>query len=77
MCLVWRGERQEIGLKDDLARLEIAWDGEYELLGDFLRITSNHPQIRERAVGGYPLEVVPRLIERVQSFECKRPAKSS
>src|SRR3569832_1340444 len=71
MCLVWRGERQQIGIKDDPARIEIAWDGEYELLGDFFRITSAHPQIGERAIGGYPLEAVRKVIDRVQSFEAK------
>lgn len=71
MCLVWRGERQDIGITDDPARMEIPWDGEYELLGDFFRITSDHPEIGERAVGGYPLTVVRQLIDRVQSFEAK------
>jgi hypothetical protein len=71
MCLVWQGARREIGIKDDPARMEIAWDGEYELLGDFFRITSEHPQIGERAIGGYPLEAVRKLIDRAQSFEAK------
>src|SRR5205823_3137509 len=35
MCLVWQGARQTIGLRDNPARLEVEWDCEYELLGDF------------------------------------------
>ena len=71
MCLVWQGGRQELGIRDDPARMEIAWDGAYELLGDFFRIESEHPQIGERAIAGYPLSELRKLIDRAQSFEAK------
>jgi hypothetical protein len=69
--LVWRGARQEIGIRDDPARFEVAWDGEYELLGDFFRVDSEHPEIGERAIAGYPLEAVRKLLDRAQSFQAK------
>lgn len=70
-CLVWQGARQQIGLRDDPARLEVEWDCEYELLGDFFRVESEHPVIGSRAIAGYPLEEVRRLIDRAQSFDAK------
>jgi hypothetical protein len=71
MCLVWQGDRQEIGINDGPTRMEIAWDCEYELLGDFFRVESEHPVIGSRAIGGYPLEAVRKLLDRAQSFETR------
>lgn len=71
MCLVWQGVRQEIGIRDDPARMEISWDCEFELLGDFFRVESEHPVIGSRAIGGYPLERVRELIDHAQSLETK------
>jgi hypothetical protein len=71
MCLVWHGSPQTIGIRDDPARLEIEWDCEYELLGDFFRTESEHPLIGSRAIGGYPLDGVRKLIDRAQSIPAK------
>lgn len=71
MRLVWQGARVEPAINDDRARMEIAWDGAYELLGDFFRIDSDGPELGERAIAGYPLEVVRKLIDRAQSFDAK------
>lgn len=71
MCLVWRGAQQEISIHDDLARLEVAWDCEYELLGEFFHVESEQPMIGSQAIGGYPLEAVRKLIDRAQSFAAK------
>ena len=67
MCLVWHGERQTIGLRDDPDRIEVEWDGMYELLGDFFSVESQHPAIGTRAIGGYPLADVRKLLDQAQS----------
>lgn len=67
MCLVWHGERQTIGLRDDPERIEVEWDAEYELLGDFFSVGSHHPLIGTRAIGGYPLDEVRKLLDQAQS----------
>jgi hypothetical protein len=67
MCLVWQGVREEIGISEDPSRIEVAWDGRYELLGDFFHLDTNNPKIRPRAVGGYPLGEVRKLLDKAQS----------
>jgi hypothetical protein len=74
MCLVWQGERQTIGLREDPARLEVEWDCAYELLGDFFHVESEHPLIGTRAIGGYPLDEVQKLLDRAQSTMTKMAA---
>lgn len=43
MCLVWQGKRQPVALHDELDRIEVECDGEYELLGDFFSVHTGHP----------------------------------
>jgi hypothetical protein len=74
MCLAWQGKRQTIGLRDDPARLEVEWDCEYELLGDFFNVESHHPVIGTRAIGGYPLDEVRKLLDQAQSTMLKMAA---
>lgn len=74
MCLVWQGERQTIGLRDDPARLEVEWDCAYELLGDFFNVESHHPVIGSRAIGGYPLKEVRELLNKAQCTLSKMAA---
>lgn len=71
MCLVWQGKRQTIGLHDDPDRIAVEWDGAYELLGDFFNFESEHPDIGTRAMGGYPLADVRKLLDRAQSSMMK------
>lgn len=71
MCLVWHGERQAIGLRDDPDRIEVEWDCAYDLLGDFFSVESQHPVIGRRAIGGYPLDDVRKLLDRAQSTMIK------
>lgn len=71
MCLVWQGSREEIGVSEDPDRIEVAWDGGYELLGDFFHVETNNPKIGERAVGGYPLNEVRDVLQKVQSTLAK------
>lgn len=67
MCLVWQGAREENGVSEDPSRIEVAWDGHYELLGDFFHLETNNPKIGERAVGGYPLNEVRGVLQKAQS----------
>lgn len=67
MCLVWQGTRDEIGVSEDPSRIEVAWDGGYELLGDFFHVETNNPRIGERAIGGYPLNEVRKVLDTAQS----------
>ncbi len=71
MCLVWHGERQTIGLDDDPDRMTIEWDCTYELIGDFFSVESEHPVIGQRAIGGYPLTDVRKLLDQAQSTMMK------
>lgn len=71
MCLVWQGAREEIGVSEDPSRIEVAWDGHYELLGDFFHVETNNPKIGERAVGGYPLDAVRDVLQKAQSTLAK------
>lgn len=74
MCLAWQGQRQPIGLRDDPDRIEVEWDGRYELLGDFFSVESRHPVIGTRALGGYPLVEVRKLLDQAQSTTAKMAA---
>jgi len=67
MCLVWQGFREEIGVSEDPGRIEVAWDGDYELLGDFFHAVTEHPKIGQRAIAGYPLGEVRKMLDKVQS----------
>lgn len=67
MCLLWHGEPEVIGVSEDPSRIEVAWDGGYELLSDFFHVEANNPKIGERATAGYPLEAVRKAIDRAQS----------
>ncbi|MES2363306.1 MAG: hypothetical protein V4646_16160 [Pseudomonadota bacterium] len=74
MCLMWQGKREEIGVSEDPSRIEVAWDGEYELLGDFFHVDTNNPRIGERAIGGYPLGEVRKVLDTAQSTLSKMTA---
>jgi hypothetical protein len=70
-CLLWHGEREVIGVSEDPSRIEVAWDGGYELLGDFFHVDTDNPKIGERAIAGYPLEVVRKALDGAQSMLSK------
>jgi hypothetical protein len=67
MCLLWHGEREVIGVSEDPSRIEVAWDGAYELLGDFFHVETNNPKIGERAIAGYPLDAMRKALDEAQS----------
>jgi hypothetical protein len=71
MCLMWHGGREEIGVSNDPSRIQVAWDGAYELLGDFMHVDTDNPRIGERTLAGYPLVEVRKMLDRVQSAERK------
>ncbi|HEX2547924.1 MAG TPA: hypothetical protein VHL79_23775, partial [Ramlibacter sp.] len=71
MCLVWQGKRQPITLRDDPDCIEVQWDGEYELLGDFFRIDTAHPDIGERAIAGYPMDDLRKALDKAKSTTSK------
>ncbi len=48
-------------------RIEVEWDGEYEPLGDFFSVHTGHPEIGERAISGYPLDNICKVLETVDS----------
>ena len=74
VCLVWQGAREEIGISENPSRIEVAWDGSYELLGDFFRVETNNPKIGDRAIGGYPLSEVRKMLDKAQSTLSKMTA---
>ena len=74
MCLVWQGAREEIGIRDEPSCMEVAWDGAYELLGDFFRVETDNPRIGDRAIGGYPLDEVRKVMDKAQSTLSKMAA---
>lgn len=67
MCLLWHGEREVIEVSEDPSRIEVAWDGGYELLGDFFHVDTDNPKIGERAIAGYPLKAVRKALDGAQS----------
>jgi hypothetical protein len=71
MYLLWHGEREVIGVSEDPARIEVAWDGGYELLGDFFHVQTTNQRIGERAIGGYPLGAVRKALDGAQSTVSK------
>ncbi|RCS31579.1 hypothetical protein DEO45_00205 [Rhodanobacter denitrificans] len=69
VCLVWRGERQSSTVRETSERLEIQWEGSYELLGEFFSVDLDHPLIGRRTIGGYPVEQLRKLLHSVQPVE--------
>lgn len=68
-CLMWRGERQSPTIRDLPERLEILWEGHYELRGAFFEVDLDHPLIGHRAIGGYPVEALREFLLPAQPAE--------
>jgi hypothetical protein len=68
-CLMWHGVEQSPEIRDLPNRLEVNWDGAFELAGDFFKIETEHRDIGVRAIGGYPLGELRKIIDKVQSVE--------
>jgi len=69
VCLVWRSERQSPIMRETPDRLEIHWEGSYELQGEFFSVDLDHPLIGRRAIGGYPVEQLRKQLHSVQPAE--------
>ncbi|KRE86052.1 hypothetical protein ASG75_11015 [Rhodanobacter sp. Soil772] len=69
LCLVWRGQRQSPIVRETPDRLEIQWEGSYELRGEFFSVDVDHPLIGQRTIGGYPVEQLRSLTLSVQPVE--------
>lgn len=71
VCLVWRGERQSPHIVDLPTRIEIEWDGTFELRGDFFVVSTDHPEIRSRAIAGFPLDRLRPYLDAARPAERK------
>lgn len=69
LCLVWHGKRQEVGVRSLPTRLEIEWDGAFRLAGPFFSVETGHPEIRSRAIGGYPVDKLREALEQARSVD--------
>jgi hypothetical protein len=71
LCLVWRGIRQQFHVRDLPQRVEIMWDGRFEMRGDFFVASTENPDIGTRAIAGYPLEQLRTYLEKMRTVERK------
>lgn len=71
MCLVWQGARRGPTLSEDPSRLEIGFDGHYELVGRFFSIQTHAEGIGERTIAGYPLDELRPILERAKPTDIK------
>ncbi len=71
MCLVWQGSKRKLALSEDPSKLELGFEGHYELLGKFFSIQSHDEDIGERAIAGYPLDELRPVLEEVKPVDIK------
>jgi len=71
VCLVWHGQRQSPLVVDLPTRIEITWDGTFELRGDFFVVATEHPEIGSRAIAGFPLDQLRSALEASRPGERK------
>lgn len=69
LCLAWHGVRQTFAVRDLPNRIEIEWDGSFELSGPFFVVQSEHPEIGSRHIMGYPVERLRKLLEEVRTAD--------
>jgi hypothetical protein len=71
-CLMWQGKKRPIPVRDLEDMIEIDWDGDFELNGQFVMFSCPEiPEIGQRAVGGYPIEPIRDVLLKAQSIERK------
>lgn len=71
-CLMWRGEIRPAPFRDLADAIEIDWDGYLELNGQFVNLDCPEVTgIGRRAVGGYPVEPIRKMLNQAQSVERK------
>ncbi len=69
MCLIWRGEVLERGIRDAGRHIEIAWDGSFALAGEAFTVETDNADIGSRAIHGYPMQELREAIDSAQSFD--------
>lgn len=69
LCLAWHGIRQEVVVRDLPASLEVQWDGSFALSGPFFTVQTEHPEIRSRAIAGYPMDRLRECLDVARSAE--------
>jgi len=69
--LVWRGEVQQLGLRETEQQIFIEWHGQYEIAGPAFVLKTTHPEVGSRMLMGYPLEEMRTLIDKTQDFQAK------
>lgn len=71
-CLMWQGEKRLAPFRDQADAIEIDWDGDLALNGQFVNLDCPAvPEIGRRAVAGYPVDAIRDILTRVQSVERK------
>lgn len=68
-CVVWQGHRRASPARITGDRLEILWDGTFELLGQYFRVETGDPTIGTRAISGYPLDGLRDALERARTVD--------
>jgi len=69
LCLMFHNQRQQFEIQDLPTPIKIEWDGTFELAGDFFILETKHPMIGNRAIAGFPLEDLRKLIDRARSVQ--------
>jgi hypothetical protein len=71
LCLVWRGIRQPFHVEDMPKRVAVMWDGHFELRGEFFVANTEHPEIGNRGIAGYPIEQLRPFLDEVRPVDQK------
>lgn len=69
LCLAWHGERQPVAVRDLPTRIEVEWDGRFELSGPFFILSTSHALVGSRHIRGYPVEELRQVLEDVRSAD--------
>lgn len=62
---------QPYQLKDTPNRIEIEWDGDFELAGQFFKVITTNPVIGSLAIAGFPVDQMRELLAQVETFDQK------
>lgn len=71
-CLMWQGEKRPAPFRDLVDAIEIDWNGDLALNGQFVNLDCpSIPAIGRRAVAGYPVDAIREILNQAQSAERK------
>ena len=71
-CLMWQGEKRPAPFRELADAIEIDWDGDLALNGQFVNLDCpSLPAIGRRAVAGYPVDAIREILNKAQSAERK------